>query len=179
MTVLIVGAYRKLLRLYPASHRHQFREEMVAVFETMQVEAASKSTVAQGLFLAREASGVVAGAFQEHWRALGGNGMGLWFPTRRFTMRTEFRFPKTTAVLMTIILAGVMLAIKMGEAISVSVPPSSTPIGPIPATHSVLLGGIVFIFAFFYLAGMIGWLILFAMRRSGIHRLSETSGGAK
>ena len=93
-------------------------------------------------------------------------------------MRAEFRFPKTTAVLMTIILAGVMVAIKKGEAISVSVPPSSTPIGPIPLTHSVLVGGILLMFAFVYLAGMIGWLILFAMRRSGIHRLSETSGGA-
>jgi len=32
-------------------------------------------------------------------------------------MRTEFRFPKTTAVLMTIILAGVISAIQTGEAI--------------------------------------------------------------
>jgi hypothetical protein len=28
---------------------------------------------------------------------------------------------------------------------------------------------------FFYAAGMIGWAILFAMRRSGVHRLEETS----
>jgi hypothetical protein len=179
MTVLSVGVYRKLLRLYPAFHRVQFAEEMVDVFEERLAETVSKSTFAQSKFLAREATGVVGGAFQEHWRALGGDAIGLWFPTRRFTMRTEFRFPKTTAVLMTIILAGVMVAIKKGEAISVSVPPSSTPIGPIPSTHSVLLGGIVLTFAFFYLAGMIGWLILFAMRRSGIHRLAETSGGTK
>lgn len=177
--MLSIGVYRKLLRLYPAFHREQFAEEMAGVFEEMIAETALKSTFARGKFLAREAVGIVAGAFHEHWRALGSDAIGLWFPTRRFTMRTEFRFPKTTAVLMTIILAGVMLAIKKGEAISVSVPPSSTPIGPIPSTHSVLLGGIVLTFAFFYLAGMIGWLILFAMRRSGIHRLSETSGGTK
>jgi hypothetical protein len=179
MTMLSVGVYRNLLRLYPAIHREQFAEEMVAVFEEIRAEAASKSTFAWGRFMAREASGVVSGAIQEHWRALGSDGVGLWVPTRRFTMRTEFRFPKTTAVLMTIILAGVMLAIKKGEAISVSVPPSSTPVGPIPSTHSVLLGGIVLTFGFFYLAGMVGWLILFAMRRSGIHRLAETSGGTK
>jgi len=179
MTMLSVGVYRNLLRLYPSSHRAQFAEEMVGVFEERLAEAVSKSTFARSKFLAREATGVVGGAFQERWRTLGVDGFDLWFPTRRFTMRTEFRFPKTTAVLMTIILAGVMLAIKKGEAISVSVPPSSTPVGPIPSTHSVLLGGIVLTFVFFYLAGMIGWLILFAMRRSGIHRLAETSGATK
>jgi hypothetical protein len=178
MTVLSVGVYRTLLRLYPEFHRERFAEEMVGVFEERRAEVASKSRFARGLLLAREATGVVGGAFHEHWRTLVGDSIGLWFPTRRFTMHTEFRFPKTTAVLMTIILAGVMVAIKKGEAISVSVPPSSTPIGPIPPTHSVLVGGIVLMFAFVYLAGMIGWLILFAMRRSGIHRLSETSGGA-
>jgi hypothetical protein len=179
VTVIGVGVYRNLLRLYPARHRAQFTEEMVGVFEERCAETASQSTFDRAKFLVREATGVVGGAFQEHWRGLGGDGFGLWFPTRRFTMRTEFRFPKTTAVLMTIILAGVMLAIKKGEAISVSVPPSSTPVVPIPSPHSVLLGGIVLTFVFFYLAGMIGWLILFAMRRSGIHRLAETSGGTK
>lgn len=178
MTVLSVSVYRTLLRLYPGCHREQFGEEMVGVFEDRRAEADAKGTYARFRFMAREWAGIVAGAFQEHWRALGGDAIGIGFPTRRFTMHAEFRFPKMTAVLMTIILAGVMVAIKKGEAISVSVPPSSTPIGPIPPTHSVLVGGIVLMFAFVYLAGMIGWLILFAMRRSGIHRLSETSGGA-
>ena len=36
-------------------------------------------------------------------------------------MRTEFRFPKATAVLMTIILAGVISAIQTGEAIPASI----------------------------------------------------------
>ena len=92
-------------------------------------------------------------------------------------MRTEFRFPKTTAVLMTIILAGVVVAIKKGETIS-SLPCESSD-RTAPPTHSVLLGGIFLTLAFFYAAGMIGWAILFAMRRSGVHRLAETSGGAK
>ena len=99
----------------------------------------------RGLFFAlREAAGVVAGALQEHWRALGGEDVWLWFPTRRFTMRTEFRFPKATAVLMAIILGGVMLAIQKGENISASLRGAvDPPIGPIHPTHSVLLGGIV------------------------------------
>ncbi len=172
-----VSIYRKLLRLYPALHREQFGEEMVEVFGAMQAETASKSKLDRGMFFVREIAGVVRGALLEHWRALGGDAIGLCFPPRRFTMRTGFRFPKTTAVLMTIILAGVVMAIKKGETISSST--VNPPIGPLPPTHSVLLGGIFLTLVFFYAAGMIGWVILFAMRRSGVHRLAETSGGAK
>jgi len=172
-----VSVYRSLLRLYPALHREQFGEEMIAVFGEMQAEVASKSKLDRVMFFVREIAGVLGGALQEHWKALGDAAIGLWFPPRRFTMRTEFRFPKTTAVLMTIILAGVVVAIKKGETISSS--HVNPPIGPLPPTHSVLLGGIFLTLAFFYAAGMIGWVILFAMRRSGVHRLAETSGCAK
>lgn len=109
---MTLSVYRHLLRLYPAFHRERFGEEMFAVFCEMQAEAAAKGMVARSVFYVRETAGVMAGALQEHWRALGGDPVWLWFPTRRFTMRTEFRFPKATAVLMTIILAGVVLAIK-------------------------------------------------------------------
>ena len=74
------------------------------------------------------------------------------------------------------IYGGVMLAIQKGENISASLRGAvEPPIGAIHPTHSVLLGGIVLGFVFFYAAGMIGWAILFAMRRSGVHRLEETS----
>jgi hypothetical protein len=174
-----VNLYRHLLLLYPASHREIFGEEMITVFGEMQAEAASKGAVARSLFFVREAAGVMSGALLEHWRALGGDPVWPTFPIRRFTMRTEFRFPKATAVLMTIILAGVMVAIKQGEAIVASVPHVSQPAGTIHPVHSVFLGGILLILAFFYAAGMIGWAILFAMRRSGVHRLAETSAGPK
>ena len=176
---MVGNVYRHLLSLYPESYREVFGEEMIAVFGEGEAEAASKGVVARSLFFVREAAGVVTGALLEHWRALGGDPVWPIFPIRRFTMRTEFRFPKATAVLMTIILAGVMVAIKQGEAIVASVPHVSQPVGTIHPVHSVLLGGIVFGVAFFYAAGMIGWAILFAMRRSGVHRLAETSGGPK
>jgi hypothetical protein len=167
------NVYRNLLRLYPASHREQFGEEMAAVFGDALAERASKSLGNRGVFLAREAASILRGALQEHWRTLGGDSVELWFPTRRFTMHTEFRFPKTTAVLMTVILAGVVLAIKKGETISSS--HIDPPIGPLPPAHSVLLGGIFLMLAFFYAAGLVGWAILFAMHRSGVHRLAETA----
>jgi len=174
--MLSITLYRSLMRLYPAFHRERFGEEMIAVFGDMQAETVSKGMMARVGFCVREAAGVVGGALQEHWRALGGEDVWVWFPTRRFTMGTEFRFPKATAVLMAIILGGVVLAIQKGEAISTSLRgAASPPIGPIHPVHSVLLGGIVMGFVFFYAAGMIGWAILFAMRRSGVHRLAETS----
>ena len=73
---------------------------------------------ARSVFYFRETTGVLAGALRERWKEVaGGDSTWLWFRIRRFTMRTEFRFPKTTAVLMTIILAGVISAIQTGEAI--------------------------------------------------------------
>ncbi|MGA1985405.1 MAG: hypothetical protein ABSG72_03980 [Candidatus Sulfotelmatobacter sp.] len=178
--MLGISIYRRLLRLYPVLHQEQFGEEMLAVFDDLQAETVSKGILARSVFYARESAGVLSGALLEHWRALGGDPAWLWFPTRRFTMRTEFRFPKTTAVLMTIILAGVMLAIKQGEAISASLRGAADPpIGAIHPVHSVLLGGIVMGFVFFYAAGLIGWTILFAMRRSGVHRLADTSSSPK
>jgi hypothetical protein len=177
--MLTLSVYRHLLLLYPESHRDRFGEEMVSVFGEMQAEATGMGTGAQIGFYARETAGLMVGALREHWRSLGGGSIGLLFPRRRVTMHSEFRFPKATAVLMTIILAGVMVAIKQGEAIVASVPHVSQPVGTIHPVHSVLLGGIVQGIVFFYAAGMIGWAILFAMRRSGVHRLAETSGAPK
>lgn len=94
-------------------------------------------------------------------------------------MRTEFRFPKATAVLMTILLAGVISAIQTGEAIRRSRPDVNPPIGTIHWVHSTLLPGVVVGLAMFYAAGLSGWAILFAMRRSGAHRLDDTSAERK
>jgi len=84
-------------------------------------------------------------------------------------MRSEFRFPKATAVLMTIILAGVVMAIEKGEGIVASL--SASP-------HFHFFPGVMLMLGVVYAAGVIGWAILFAMRRSGVHRL-ETSADQK
>lgn len=95
-------------------------------------------------------------------------------------MRNGFRFPKTTIVFMTLILAGVLTAIKQGRDIASSVPNVNPPLPVhIQPVHSILLGGMPLFFAFFYAAGLIGWAILFAMRRSGVHRLADMSGEHK
>lgn len=94
-------------------------------------------------------------------------------------MRNGFRFPKSTAVLMTLILLGVILAIRKGEAIAYSLPHISEPVGPIHPVRSGLLSDIPWFFLSFYAAGLIGWAVMFALRRSGVHRLDELSGERK
>ena len=156
------AVYEWLLRLYPDGHRRRFCEEMASVFEQARSERANQGPVPLIAFYCREIAGVLRGAWQEHLRE---------FSNRRFVMRTQFRFPKTTPILMTIILAGVVLAIQKGAAIQASLPAVNSPIGPIHQAQHGFLPVIVLLLAPFYAAGLIGWVILFALRRSGSHRL--------
>ena len=84
-------------------------------------------------------------------------------------MRSEFRFPRTTQVLMTLILAAVVFAIKQGQAIvaDANAPENWT---------SVLL---LFLWLFALLCALAsgGYAILFALRRSGLRGLSNAHTG--
>jgi len=162
--------YRFLLHFYPMAYRGCFSDEMAAVFQEVQLEAAKKGLAAQFRFFVRETTGLLLGALQEHLRE---------FSMRRFAMRTEFRFPKSTAVLMMIILAGVVLAIDKGKAIQASLPAVNPSIGPIQPAQHTFLPVIAIVFLFFYAAGLIGWAILFALHRSGTHRLAELASEQK
>ena len=88
-------------------------------------------------------------------------------------MGSEFRFPKITVTLMTIILAGVVLAIEKATAIQASVPYSYQHVGPIQPAHFTFLPTMLAIMGGACLAGAIGWVILFALHRSGLHRLAD------
>ncbi len=156
----MLRAYRRLLRLYPREHRDSFGEEMAGVFGELRVDASAKGLLPRVQFYVREAIGLVLGAMQEQWRE---------FFTRRFSMRSEFRFPKATWILMTIILAGVALAIEKGEAISASFARLDQVTGPSyqPGQHA-LLSGIAESFLVIYGLGLLAWAVLFAVRRAQI-----------
>ena len=106
----MLTAYQHLLRLYPKTYRKQFGDEMFAVFEDVRSEINHKGALARIAFFIREIAGLINGALREHLRTVFGVHQGFSIPTRRFTVRNEFRFPKSTAVLMMIILAGIVLA---------------------------------------------------------------------
>jgi len=173
----MLAVYQRLLRLYPAEHRKFFGEEMLAVLREESDENADKRLFTRSRFFVREIAGLVTGALREHFRVWLEIQEELSFVTGRVAMRNGFRFPKTTIVFMTLILACVVTAIKRGEDIAASVPNVNPPLPiHIQPVHSILLGGIPLLFAFFYAAGLIGWAILFALRRSGVHRLADMSG---
>jgi hypothetical protein len=155
--------YKCLLRFYPSAHRRNFSEEMITVFRELQAEARQQGRAGQFRFYLREASGFVMGAITEHWRE---------FTKGRFIMRNEFRFPRTTWVLMTIILAGVVMAIAKGEAISVSVPPMAPALPPIHPARGLLSNwGLSFLIM--YVIGVIVGGILFALRRKATLRFGN------
>jgi len=153
--------YQRLLQLYPGTHRRNFEDEMSAVFEELCGDVATKALATRLLFYVREGSGLLFGAFREHWRQSG---------IRRFSMQGEFRFPKATWILMTIILAGVVTAIEKGEAISASYSRLNPPAGPsyVPGQHA-LLSGIAESFLVIYGLGLLVWAVAFVLRRSEAH----------
>jgi hypothetical protein len=172
----MLSLYRCVLYLYPAAYRHEYGAEMACVFrevlKDVQNETSDKGLLPRVMFLLREFAGLLHGAIDEHSRAI--TGSNLLFPSRRFTMRSEFRFPKATPVLMTIILAGVILTIEKATAIEESLPhayPQQLP--PIQPEHFTFFPAMAVIFLSAYAAAVIGWVVLFALRRSGVHRLSE------
>lgn len=93
-------------------------------------------------------------------------------------MRSEFRFPKATVGLMLVILAAVMFTIEKAKAISASIPHGNPPVGHILPAQITILPMLLVALASAIGAGVIGWAILFALRRSGIQQLSEMNPSA-
>lgn len=86
-------------------------------------------------------------------------------------MHSEFRFPKSATILMSLILGGVLLAIEKAEIII----HSTSHNGLLPPAHppSVsFLGAFAMLFAVVYAGAIAVWAVLFMLRRSGVHRLS-------
>ena len=171
----MLRAYRCLLCLYPAEHRYNYGAEMASVFCDARADKQAKGLVALIGFYWREFGGLIQGACGEHLQALLGSRRWTLFAFRRFHMRSEFRFPKSTTALMVIILAGVVLAIDKARAIEASLPYTHPAIGPIQPTQFTFFPTIALLFLCFYAVGAIGWVVLFALRRSGVHRLAEMS----
>jgi hypothetical protein len=168
----MLSLYRGLLYLYPAAYRHEYGDEMTGVFREVHTEMLNKEFMPRAAFLLREFAGLLHCALQEHLQSIAGS--HSLFPARRFTMRSEFRFPKATPILMAIILAGVILTIEKATAIEESLP-SAYP-GQLPAIHPghfTFFPTMAVILLSAYVAAAIGWGVLFALRRSGVHRLSD------
>lgn len=164
--------YRSLVGLYPDAYRDQFGDEMIAIFRDLHAEAANRKFPARAAFCCREAAGLLRGALREHFGAFAGAKRWLPFPPRRFVMRNGFRFPKSTAVLMVIILAGIVLAIEKARTIQATYS-QGNPVVPLETAHFTFFPTVAILFVIFNTAGVAGWAVLHALHRSGVHRLDN------
>jgi Ca2+/H+ antiporter len=88
-------------------------------------------------------------------------------------MRSEFRFPKATVALMAVILAAVVWTIEKAKAISASVPHTDPQVGPISPEQITIVPTLLLVTVMAVAAGMLGWAVLYALRRSGMQKFSE------
>jgi hypothetical protein len=158
--IVTLTAYRCLLCLYPKSYRHEFGEEMKSVFREAQSDVPA-APAAKISFYLREFCGLLSGALRAHFDRLFGPGI----PFPRFHMQSQFRFPRSTVFLMLVILAGVVLAIEQAKTI--------VKYGPHQVTSAWrLTPWFIFLFpALAFAAVAAVWGLLFALRRTGMHRL--------
>jgi hypothetical protein len=90
----MLGLYRGLLRLYPASYRNQFGDEMIEVFREIETEPEKKSRAARGILCLREVAGLLSGALRdigEPWAAIQA---GPHFPQGGLPCTPNFVFRK-------------------------------------------------------------------------------------
>jgi hypothetical protein len=163
--MMLLTVYRSLVCLYPESYRDEFGEEMIAVFREARRDL-SPALTAKITFHQREFRGLLSGALRAHFDRL----FGPAVPFRRFYMQSQFRFPRSTVFLMCVILAGVVLAIN--RAVDIVQLKQGLPRGMSPSWEP-MLGALLLTLGIILAAVAAGWGVLFATRRTGMHRLEE------
>jgi hypothetical protein len=165
----MLSFYRWLLYLYPSLYRREYADEMISVFRDAQADVSDGSFGERIGFRARETWGLLGGAVEEHIRIIAGSDQSISFT--RFNMRPEFRFPRSTVVLMSIVFAGVILALEKANTIQVKYAAGSGSIWPsLPWFLGLTL-------LFTCATVMVVWGILFALGRTGVHRLANIQPG--
>ncbi len=165
----MLSFYRWLLYLYPSLYRREYADEMIPVFRDAQADVSDGSFGERISFRARETWGLLAGPVHEHIRITSGSYQLISFT--RFNMRPEFRFPRSTVFLMSIIFAGVILAMEKANTIQVKYGAGSGSIWPsLPWFLGLTL-------LFTCATVMVVWGILFALGRTGAHRLANIQPG--
>jgi hypothetical protein len=149
------------------SYRDEFGEEMTCVFRDARNEV-PPALMAKVNFYQREFCGLLSGSLLAHLDRL----FGPAIPFPRFSMQRQFRFPRSTVLLMFGILAGVVLAIREARNVvqmTVSLPPATA------TAWGSMHWGLLFVLALILaaLVAAAAWGLLFTLRRSGVHRLEN------
>jgi len=161
--------FRSLLLLYPTTYRAKFAGEMLSVLTDRRADLQHRP-VRHILFFARESGGLVLGALREHLRQFRVPQQFPSFTNRRSFMRSDFRFPKSTVTLMTLILLCIIVAIEKAESIQRSIAATN----PGTSVDNFSIVGTLFSLLLLVAAiALIVWAVLFAFRRTGLHRLER------
>jgi len=161
--IVLLTVYGWLLCLYPGSYRDEFAEEMTSVFRQARSQL-PPAVAARIRFYRREFCGLLSGALGAHFDRL----FGPAIPFRRFDMKPQYRFPRSTVFLMVVIFAGVVLTIAKASSIA-----GDTSGSVWPSLISVL----VFMLLTMCTAAAVVWGILHILRRSGVDRLENVESG--
>ena len=156
---MALTVYCWLLCLYPGSCRHEFGEEMTSVFREAR-SALPPALAAKVGFYRREFCGLFSGALCAHFERL----FGPAIPFRRFDMQSQYRFPRSTVLLMLVIFAGTVITIAKASSIA-----GATPGSVWPSFISVV--ALMLLTMCTAAAVVVG--ILHALRRSGVYRLEN------
>ena len=156
---MALTVYCWLLCLYPGSCRQEFGEEMTSVFREAR-SALPPALAAKVGFYRREFCGLLSGALCAHFERL----FGPAIPFRRFDMQSQYRFPRSTVLLMLVIFAGTVLTIAKASSIA-----GATPGSVWPSFISVV--ALMLLTMCSAAAVVVG--ILHALRRSGVYRLEN------
>jgi hypothetical protein len=161
--IVVLTVYCWLLRLYPGSYRDEFGEEMTSVFREARIEL-RPALPAKISFYRREFRGLLWGALCAHLERL----FGPCIPFRRFPIKPQFRFPRSSVFLMLVIFAGVMLTIAKASSVAGD---------SLGSAWRQLLFVLIFMLLSMCTAAAVVWGILHSLRRSGLHRLENVQGG--
>jgi hypothetical protein len=157
------GVYRFLLKLYPAAFRAEFAEEMLATYSDAVGEISRDCVHRRVSFVIREIKGLLVGGLRQHLLGSAHNPLAS-FVQRSSMMRPFFRFSSVGLVFMAISFGLVLAAISKATAIVHGISPEM---------HFSLLRPLVVCFLIAAAAGLCGWVVTFATRRSGAHRMEQ------
>jgi hypothetical protein len=161
--IVVLTVYCWLLCLYPGSYRDEFAQEMTSVFREARSQL-PPAVAARISFYRREFCGLLSGALGAHFDRL----FGPAIPFRRFDMKPQYRFPRSTVFLMVVIFAGVVLTIAKASSIA-----GDTSGSVWPSLVSVL----AFMLLTMCTAAAVVWGILHILERSGVDRLERVESG--
>ena len=160
---MALTVYGWLLCLYPVNYRSEFGEEMTSIFREAR-SALSPTLTPKISFYRREFCGLLSGALYAHFDRL----FGPAIPFRRIDMQPQFRFPRSTIFLMSVILAGVLLAIAEAKNVGLQYGATET-----RSVWSMLPWFIIVAVVLVCVTIGLAWGILFALRRTGMQRLER------